>query len=169
MRRRWGFTLIELLVVIGVIAILLAMLLPALAAGRRSATRVACMSNLRQIATAFIQYAGDNREHLPRGAPQGFMTTDALPQDWIHWNWGRDIRESAIAPYLRGFSTSLFVCPADDPDMRLRDFGRWSTEGKYRYSYSMNIFMADIMPSSPHSQNRLSKIRNPSEKIMLVE
>ncbi|MFW6039100.1 MAG: prepilin-type N-terminal cleavage/methylation domain-containing protein, partial [bacterium] len=59
-RRRAAFTLVELLVVISLIALLIALLLPALRATRQTAQRIACASNLRQIATAQINYTIDN-------------------------------------------------------------------------------------------------------------
>lgn len=60
-----GFTLVELLVVIGIIALLISILLPALNRAKEQASAVKCQNNVKQLMTAFLVFAGDNKNHLP--------------------------------------------------------------------------------------------------------
>jgi prepilin-type processing-associated H-X9-DG protein/prepilin-type N-terminal cleavage/methylation domain-containing protein len=85
MKRRPAFTLVELLVVIGVIAILIRMLLPAISMARLSAGKLTCTSNLRQWALAVHMYADAYNSYLPRRG-QGVNTTAIInrPTDWFN-------------------------------------------------------------------------------------
>jgi len=92
-----GFTLIELLVVIAIVAILAALLLPALGRAKASAKRVACLSNERQINLAVHLYADEH------GDAVAFYTNS------IYFDY-----KNAIASYLGGKSNAIFICGADD-------------------------------------------------------
>ena len=80
MYKRRGFTLIELLVVIAIIAILMAILMPALNRVREQGKRAVCLSNLKQLALAWIMYADENNGKLVNGAAGYSNTTTGWGQ-----------------------------------------------------------------------------------------
>src|SRR3954462_7859739 len=102
MIRKWrvkGFTLIELLVVIAIIAILAAILFPVFAQAREAARKASCQSNLKQMGTAWMMYAGDYDE-----------TTCANT-----WNgggfWENQIFAERLQPYIKNYG--VIKCPSD--------------------------------------------------------
>ena len=81
MRERKGFTLVELLVVIGIIALLMAMLLPALERARNQAYTIKCQSNLRQWSSVFAMYLDDYDGHMPT---QEFYEMGIIRLNFLH-------------------------------------------------------------------------------------
>ncbi len=78
-----GFTLVELLVVIGIIALLISILLPALSKARDNAVRIKCLAQLRQLGQMVFVYAANNRGHIPIGAMELSATTANLNEEYI--------------------------------------------------------------------------------------
>jgi len=114
-RRRAGFTLVELLVVIGIIAVLISLLLPALSRSQAQATAVKCMANLRQIGVGLVAYATDNKGylvpsyHLPT-AP--FATTNvAGGPDQPLEGWASILDRTGLVPTSERTTNSIFYCP----------------------------------------------------------
>ncbi len=122
-----GFTLIELLVVIAIIAILAALLLPALTRAKLKAQGVQCMTNHRQLAIAWRMYTEDNNEKLlyASATVSSLSSPDATwPYTWCtgkmdqnpgnrsNWDPSKDIHQSPMWPYC-GKNLAIWHCPAD--------------------------------------------------------
>jgi prepilin-type N-terminal cleavage/methylation domain-containing protein/prepilin-type processing-associated H-X9-DG protein len=132
--QRVGFTLIELLVVIAIIALLAAILFPVFARARENARRASCMSNLKQIGLAMMQYTQDYDETLPTaGSPSGTVP----PNVW----------DVCIAPYTGvrvagNASPAIFHCPSDPVE---KDSYGSSTKS-YNIPYLGNYYYSSSVP-----------------------
>ena len=174
---RSAFTLVELLVVIGIIALLISILLPALSRAKQTANRVKCLSNLRQLGMGFQLYALSNKGRFPFDAVDNATPWD---EDWIWWQEvvvppsgaspGRtvlDLQQSRVALALGSAAPALFRCPSEDYDNRVSVAAQG---GRYRYSYSMNFHMAsDRKQKNGLLPPPLGGIHTSAEHILLVE
>src|SRR5438309_1936150 len=118
-RPRRGFTLIELLVVIAIIGILSALLLPSLSKGKQSAKGIMCVSNMKQLTTAWLGYAGDSNDLLVTNTCDA--NTNSWAAGWLDWSDPADTDNTNIFnimspqgllwPYSK--SLAIYVCPSD--------------------------------------------------------
>ena len=115
-----AFTLIELLVVIAIIAVLAALLLPALARAKAKAVQTQCLSNLKQLNLAMVLYCGDNQDKTPR--KDSVVTTGAEGRREDIWWWYKELvvpyfgikRQGFMDPPLQqGSNDMVFHCPKD--------------------------------------------------------
>ncbi len=178
-----AFTLMELLVVVAILGVLVALLLPALARAKGKAHAAACVSNQGQLGLAFLLYCDEHEDVFPTGAAAS--TVSAQPEDWIWWQMQtgpagqptmRNAHGSALAPYLSGYRSTYFRCPADrDALARERAWQQNMSQELYTYSYSLNAHSMGGMASyisqdrSRKFFNKLGAVVNPSHKIMLAE
>src|SRR5437763_15160464 len=109
MRKTRAFTLVELLVVIGIIALLVGILLPALSAARRQANALKCATSLREIGSAFQMYAMENRGYWPVAKTDTnyrITTPTRPPTDLIQLQYWQSFLAKYVARVKRGPGTT---------------------------------------------------------------
>ncbi len=175
-----GFTLIELLVVIGIIAVLIGILVPTLSRARSYARDVVCASNVRQISTALLLYATENRQFLPPAEDGG--PTAQGPATWHVRLWehlmkrpfgtGPYAGDDGTYAYLRG---TVFECPQA---ARSR-VGGFSTADHRNNGYALNISIvgnrgetglsAAVQLIRVRENKKLSTVNDASRTVLLTD
>jgi prepilin-type N-terminal cleavage/methylation domain-containing protein len=186
-RRARAFTLIELLVVIGIIAILIGVLLPALIRSRQIAKDIKCASNVRQIVTALSIYATENRGYLPAAeqiasaAESGFTSDNRIT--WHVRIWQRVIGRPFPTNDFTGngkydyLANTVFECPCADQSKG----GGYSETDHRQNGYAMNIstpgYLGEVAMSAPSGQQirriidhkMVSKVKDASRTMLLAD
>lgn len=155
--RRKAFTLVELLVVIGIIAVLIAILMPALSRVRDQANRIKCMSNVRNLMQGMVMYASANKSTLPcpnwGGNPPGIPGWLYDNSSWASWTMEPDgpawsyLEGGAIYKLIK--EREVFKCP-----LHLDRVSDGATE-KFT-SYLMNGLTSDLTTDKPHRITKFS-------------
>jgi prepilin-type processing-associated H-X9-DG protein/prepilin-type N-terminal cleavage/methylation domain-containing protein len=182
-RRRRAFTIVELLVVISIIAIMIALLLPTIAASREAARSTLCQSNLRQIVTACINYTDDWQGYWPPAA------VDIVRYDLNRWEGTRpnqstpfNFAGSCLLPYLR--TTAITACPDFQPAVTSGPLAFEAAAGGYGYNQaylgsSLNIpavqtsqYIHTVAALDQFVSNvpaKMNMIAHPSDKIAFTD
>jgi prepilin-type N-terminal cleavage/methylation domain-containing protein len=150
-----GFTLTELLVVLGISAVLLSLLIPAVAGSREQARRAHCLANLRSLTWAWLAYAGENRGRLCAASAGTSDRSDF--HDWVAAGDSADaLRLGVLWPYVR--DVRPYRCPGDSVNAN--------------HTYVINSWLDGEGPPAPGEwlpASTLARVRQASETLVFLE
>lgn len=175
--RRHGFTLVELLVVIGIIALLISILLPALNKAREQARAIKCANNMRQIFFAMDMYATENKDSYPM--MPFIQDANVFTANWLgivmvqvgEYDWTK----GTMWPYVSKSVLSrqeVFNCPTDMDTFRAVRWGTMQTQASYvrNFTYSFNSELHGYTdPNGRVTAVRRSQVVMPGQKIIIIE
>ncbi len=165
-KRRGFFTLVELLVVISIIAILAALLLPALNASREKAQSVKCLGNMKQLGTASLSYLSDNNDYLPGAYWLKETIFYIAPQ----------LSDTVLTASKEKIYAPVYLCPS--PVYPKKNLSNFLIQDHYTISGSFGEFPETIteftrmffaFPNNTDYHAKASMINLPSKKIYLTE
>jgi len=174
-RRLIGFTLVELLVVIGIIALLIAVLLPTLARARGAAQQVACASNMRQWGFAVQMYVNENKGFLPPFMSDGSGTYGTMWDSAIAKYLGMKVIDLSLTPtqqynaWVENFYKPMRRCPTDPETYISANYGAYYQPANSTWAKFRAPFNYAVMPGYKWTQMRVTKIRGSSKLILFGE
>lgn len=164
--RRRGFTLVELLVVIGIIALLISILLPALQKAKEAANRTACLSNQRQVVTAWMMYCDDWKDVMVNGHPDRYNPAGGYYIPWVcgtgippganpatNGNAETAAKNGALYKYLK--NPKVYHCAADE-------------DGHY-VSYSINWYLNGEPFNGVTPLKKRSQLRQTNDVFVFID
>jgi prepilin-type N-terminal cleavage/methylation domain-containing protein len=199
MRKPRAFTLVELLVVIGIIAVMIGILMPALSRANRQAKMTNCLSNQKQLVLALMMYCQDNKGCFPGGPGMSkWRDRDGNPQPPRFTNWLAMYNPDAYNPYACNDDETLgptflakyvskskkIPCCPEEPFLRAKGsffdpaFPQETTWTGYWYPMSIVYTPDEIWDASTTSANfnnipqkpqKLGKVKYPTEKVVIID
>ena len=167
--KKSGFTLIELLIVIGIIALLLAIMIPVTQTAKNCAKRVVCLSNQRQLTLAWTLYANDNNNYLCSPCPKWYGEDQEYswifwdsswpwPKDWTRIQWEESIKKGALWDYNEK-GTGVYSCPTSLEN----EFITYAGFGSMGWKESLN------RPIEGETYQKISEIPMPGKRAVFID